>query len=58
MAKTVNLVVLMGNLGNDASSAEVNGGTVAEFRMATEHSSRQADRSYKRGVNWHTDKVL
>ena len=57
MAKTVNLVVLMGNLGANASSAEVNGDTVAEFRMATEHSSRQQDGSYKRAVNWHTVKV-
>ena len=57
MSKTVNMVLLLGNLGSDASSAEVNGATVAEFRLATEHSSRQADGSYKRGVNWHTVKV-
>ncbi len=30
----------MGNLGNDAPSAEVNGAALAEFRMATECSSR------------------
>ena len=30
----------MGNLGNDALSAEVSGAALAEFRMATERSSR------------------
>ena len=57
MAKTVNLVMLLGHLGSDASCAKVNDATVAEFRLATEYSSRQADGSYKRGVNWHTVKV-
>ena len=57
MSKTVDLVVLMGNLGNDASSATVNDGTVAAFRMATEHPWRQADGTHKGGVNWRAVNV-
>ncbi len=55
MSRSLNKVMLLGNVGRDPEKAVVQSGTsVSTFRMATSHSWRDKDGNIRETKEWHT----
>lgn len=54
---SVNKVILIGHLGADPESREVNGKTVANFRLATSESWNDKEGKRQEKTEWHTISV-
>lgn len=54
MARGVNKVILVGNLGQDPESREVNGSTVCNFRVATNESYKDSTGKLVDKTEWHS----
>jgi single-strand DNA-binding protein len=54
MAKSVNKVILIGNLGKDPELKHTSGGTaVAELALATSSNSKDKDGKWQERTEWH-----
>jgi single-strand DNA-binding protein len=54
MAKSVNKVILIGNLGKDPEVKRTSSGTaVADFSMATSSNSKDKDGKWQERTEWH-----
>ena len=49
----VNKVILVGNLGQDPETKEVNGNTVASFSVATSNRWKDKDGNRQEATEWH-----
>ena len=54
MARGVNKVILVGNLGADPESREAGGSTVCNFRVATNDSYKDSTGTYVDKTEWHS----
>jgi single-strand DNA-binding protein len=55
MSRSLNRVMLLGNVGRDPEKAVVQNGTaVSTFRMATSHSWRDKEGNVRETKEWHT----
>lgn len=50
----VNKVILVGRLGSDPQTREVNGANVSSFSLATSESYRDRDGNRKENTEWHS----
>jgi single-strand DNA-binding protein len=54
MARGVNKVIIVGNLGSDPESREAGGSTVCNFRVATNDSYKDSTGTYVDKTEWHS----
>src|ERR1700739_3060791 len=59
MAKSVNKVILLGNVGKDPEIRSTPGGTmVANFTLATSHRQKDAQGNWQDKTEWHNLKAF